>query len=141
MAYNVIVVDDSAVMRTMIIRTLTLCRVPLGQVFQAAHGREALEILEREWVDLALVDINMPVMDGEELIRALRADPATADLPVLVVSTESSSTRIARVQELGARFIRKPFTPERLRDHIIALTGVTDHDACDAPAVGGDLDF
>lgn len=141
MAYNVIVVDDSAVMRTMITRTLGLCRLPIGSVFQAGNGREALAVLETEWVDLALVDINMPVMDGEELIHALRSQPATADLPVLVVSTEGSSTRIARVQELGARFVHKPFTPEQLRDQIVALLGVTDHDACAAPAVGGDLDF
>lgn len=141
MALNVLVVDDSAVMRTMIIRMLKLCRVPTAGVYQAGNGAEALELLDRTWIDLALVDINMPVMDGEQLICCMRARPAMADLPILVVSTEGSATRIERIRSMGARFVHKPFPPETLRDEIVALTGVSIDDTLHGVAGSGDLDF
>jgi two-component system, chemotaxis family, chemotaxis protein CheY len=126
MAFNVLVVDDSSVMRSIIIRTLKLSGLPIGEVFEAGNGQEALKLMESQWVDLALVDINMPVMNGEEFIDHLRGNPATEDLPIIVVSTESSQTRIDSLQRKGVRFIHKPFSPEMLREHIISLTGVSD---------------
>ncbi len=134
MSLNVLVVDDSAVMRQMIIKTLRLSGVPLGEILQAANGQEGLQALNAHWVDLALVDINMPVMDGEEMISRIRADAMLADLPLVVVSTESSETRIESLAKQGARFVHKPFTPEILRNTIIGLTGVSN----DQP---GDADF
>jgi two-component system chemotaxis response regulator CheY len=83
-------------------------------------------VLQDQWVDLLLLDINMPVMNGEEMLRRLRATPETASLPVIVVSTEGSETRLAALHELGAAVVRKPFAPETLRDTIIRVTGVTD---------------
>ncbi len=68
MALNVLVLDDSAVMRAIIIKTLKLTGLPLGGIHEAANGKEGLEVLDANWVDLALVDINMPVMTGEEFI-------------------------------------------------------------------------
>lgn len=142
MALNVLVVDDSAVMRAMIIRTLRLSRLPLGEVHEATHGGEALEALDRNWIDLALVDINMPVMNGEELIERLRERPETAGVRIVVVSTEGSESRIRRLRERGARFVRKPFTPEDLRREIVGLTGELSVDGDDGSAVlGGGLDF
>lgn len=141
MGLNVLVVDDSAVMRAMILRTLALCRLPVSATYQAGNGVEALEMLDSNWIDVALVDINMPVMNGEDLIREVRSRPAFADLPIVVVSTEGSATRIARLQQLGARFVHKPFPPERLRDEIQALTGVATDDGFDSAAGGGDFDF
>lgn len=126
MALNVLVVDDSAVMRSMIIKTLKLSGVSLGEVYQAGNGKEALDVLNDNWVDLALVDINMPVMDGEQMIDAVRANPVTADLSVVVVSTESSESRIEMLQQKGAGFVHKPFTPELLRETIVGITGVND---------------
>jgi two-component system chemotaxis response regulator CheY len=126
MALNVLVVDDSAVMRTMVIRTLGLSGVPLAQVHQAANGEEGLRIVREQWVDLILLDINMPVMNGEELLERLRADAETAALPVIVVSTESSETRLARLTALGARIVHKPFPPETLRAVIADVTGHID---------------
>jgi two-component system chemotaxis response regulator CheY len=125
MALNVLVVDDSAVMRTMIIRAIGLSGLPVKEVFQAGNGEEAIEVLSRTWIDLALVDINMPVMDGIELITRVRELPDLKDLPVVVVSTESSTTRIAQLEEKGARFVHKPFSPEKLRTAVVELTGVT----------------
>lgn len=128
MALNVLIVDDSAVMRSMIIKTLRMTGLPIGEIHQAGNGREGLEVLEREWVDLVLADINMPEMNGEEMIDRMKKEPATGSLPVLVVSTEGSQTRIERLLDKGVQFIRKPFTPEILRDYIKDLTGVEEAD-------------
>lgn len=143
MALNVLVVDDSAVMRAMVIRTLRLSGIPVQEIYQAANGKEGLHVLEQHWVDLALVDLNMPVMNGEELINHIRNDPATADLAVVVVSTEGSETRIEQLRQKGVAFVHKPFQPEQLRETVIRLTGVSDDDwDTTASAVpGGQLDF
>lgn len=142
MRFNVLVVDDSAVMRQMVIRTLKMSGLPLGDIHEAGNGEQGLAQLREHWVDLALVDINMPVMNGEDMIRALRADPETAALPVIVVSTERSETRIAEIEALGARFVHKPFPPETLRATILQLTGVRDDQLSGTAALaGGDLDF
>lgn len=126
MALNILVVDDSSVMRTMIIKTLRLSQLPLGEVLEAPNGQEALKVLDGKWIDLALVDINMPVMDGEEMINRLRQNPETADLPVIIVSTEGSETRKEALMQKGAKFIHKPFTPESLRDTILKTLGGLD---------------
>jgi two-component system chemotaxis response regulator CheY len=126
MAFNILVVDDSSVMRAMIIKTLHLSQLPLGEVHEAANGQDALKVLENNWIDLALVDINMPVMDGEEMINRLRQNPATADLQVIMISTERSETRKEEFLQKGAGFVNKPFTPEALRDAIVRTLGGLD---------------
>ena len=142
MAFNVLVVDDSAVMRTMIVRTLHMTGVPIGAVHQAADGQEALVVLEAEWIDLAFVDINMPVMNGEELIERVRADPLIRDLSIIVVSTESSEARIQRLKSHRVEFVHKPFTAEALRETILGVTGVSDeHPTSIATTAGDGLDF
>jgi two-component system, chemotaxis family, chemotaxis protein CheY len=142
MAFNVLVVDDSAVMRAMVCKTLRLSGVPLNEVHQAANGAEGLALLDRNWIDLALLDINMPIMRGEEMIERVRANPATADLPIVVVSTERSETRIDALRAMGVEFVSKPFTPEQLREMIVRVTGVTDEffDGSTA-AAGSSCDF
>lgn len=142
MAFNTLIVDDSAVMRRMILRTLQLSGLPVGEVLEAANGQEALDQLHANWVDLALVDINMPVMNGEEFIRRVRRDPETRDLAIVVVSTESSETRIAAIRQLDALFVHKPFTPDILRQRVIEITGVSHEPGHAAgPAAVGELDF
>lgn len=126
MALNVLIVDDSAVMRSMIIKTLRLSGIRVGEIHQAGNGVEGLEKLSENWIDLALVDINMPVMNGEEMIDKVRKNPVTADLPVIVVSTESSETRIDALLNLGTQFIHKPFTPEILKEKILSMIGEID---------------
>ena len=137
MALNVLVVDDSSLMRAIVIKTLRLSGLPLHTILEAGNGAEALKILDENWIDLALVDINMPVMDGEELINHLRENPETARLPVVVVSTESSETRIAKFRRQGAGFVHKPFQPETLRDIIVELTGVSNEQAFGEDALQG----
>ena len=142
MDLNVLVVDDSAVMRAMIIKTLRLCGLSLGEIYQAGHGAEALELLNEAAIDLALVDLNMPVMDGEELIEAIRSRADTRELPVVVVSTEGSFTRIALLRSKGAEFVHKPFTPEVLRETVLeTLGGSYDYEATGGSVPSGGSDF
>lgn len=142
MPINVLVVDDSAVMRSMVIRTLRISGIPVGEVHQAADGRAGLDALSEHWIDLALVDINMPVMTGQEMIEQMRANPTTADLPVIVVSTDCSDARQALLREHSVSFIQKPFTPESLRGQILNITGLStaECNADDSPA-GDGFDF
>ncbi len=124
MALNILIVDDSSVMRSMIQKTLKIAQIPTGEIVQAGDGKEGLEKLKNHWVDLVLVDINMPVMNGEEMIGHMKADPEMRDIPIIVVSTEGSVTRIERLKRLGIHFIQKPFSPELLRDSVVILTGI-----------------
>jgi two-component system chemotaxis response regulator CheY len=127
MSLNILIVDDSSTMRSMVARTLQISGLPIGELHQAANGAEALEKLESAWVDLVLVDINMPVMGGLELIERLHATPAFADLPVVVISTESSEARIQEVRGKGVQFIHKPFTPEQVAEVVGALVEGIEH--------------
>jgi two-component system chemotaxis response regulator CheY len=120
---DVLVVDDSDLIRKMILKTLRLSRVPLGAVYEAGNGREALELLEDNWIDLVLTDINMPVMDGMQLLGRMRESDMIAGVPVIVVSTESAGARMSELERMGvAGYVRKPFTPEKLRDVIAGVT-------------------
>ena len=123
MAVNVLIVDDSAVMRSMILKTLNLSGLQLGEIHQAANGREGLETLERQWIDLVIADINMPVMTGEEMIEHMQSNPNLKTIPTIVISTEGSQTRIDRLQGKGVRFIHKPFSPEMIRDTVKDVLG------------------
>lgn len=124
MALNILIVDDSSVMRAMIIKTIRMTDLPLGEVHQAGNGREGLKAIQQHWIDLVLVDINMPVMNGEEMINNMKENPDMKDIPIVVISTEGSEKRIERLKQKGARFISKPFSPEIIRDTIQDLTGI-----------------
>jgi two-component system chemotaxis response regulator CheY len=116
MPYNILLVDDSETVRAIIAKTLALADIPTANVYQAANGKEALEILSREWVDLVFADINMPVMGGVEMIEKMYGDGLLKTIPVIIVSTEGSLTRIDELKSMGVKaYIRKPFTPEMLR--------------------------
>ena len=118
---NVLVVDDSSVARAMIIKTLRMAELSLSEVREAANGQEALVAIEEHWIDLVLADINMPVMSGDEMIDRIRDNPGWSDLAVIVVSTDGNRPRIEKLVHQGVKFLRKPFTPETLRD-VIAET-------------------
>jgi len=123
MAINVLIVDDSAVMRAMILKTMRMSDIALGEIHEASNGREGLGMLSDHWIDLLMLDINMPVMNGEEMLEKMQQDPGLKDTPTIVISTEGSQTRIERLKAMGARFIRKPFTPETIRDTVKELLG------------------
>lgn len=127
MALNILVVDDSNTVRAVIAKTLKLTGVPINELLEAANGREALQILQDHWVDLIFSDINMPVMGGVEMIQQMKQDDVLKTIPVIVVSTEGSATRIEQLKAQGVRaYIRKPFTPELVRAVVLDIIGESD---------------
>jgi two-component system, chemotaxis family, chemotaxis protein CheY len=130
MPYNVLIVDDSSTMRNVIKKVLRLTGISFGSCLEASNGKEALDVLETNWVDLILSDINMPVMDGYGLLRALKAQPSYNDVPVLLITTESNESRLKEAMHLGAKgYIHKPFTPETVRSLVREVMGETDESA------------
>ena len=124
MAYRVLLVDDSPAMRSFIRRVMVLSGFDLEACVEAGDGAEALERLRREKVDVILTDINMPHMDGEELLRRLSEDAELCDIPAIVVSTDSTKPRILRMIGLGAQgYVAKPFSPESLREALEKVLG------------------
>lgn len=124
MSFSVLVVDDSETVRAVIAKTMRMAEVPLKELHTAANGQEALELLKNNWIDLVLTDINMPVMSGVQLIEHMCDDETLKNIPVVIVSTEGSKTRIDELMSKGVRaYLRKPFTPERFREVIVDLLG------------------
>lgn len=111
---NILIADDSASMRAMLMATVEA----LGDYhfIEASSGFEALRLLPRDHVDLILTDINMPDINGLELIRYLRSNPNYKNIPVFIISSESSAKDIEKGKLLGAdEYIVKPFSPESLQ--------------------------
>jgi two-component system chemotaxis response regulator CheY len=118
----VLIVDDSSVMRKIVERTLRQAGVSLAKVFEAASGVEALDLVRTEQVHLIISDINMPRMDGLELLRQLRVQNLASTVPVVMITTESSEEHVREAIAAGARgYIRKPFTAEQVKDRILPL--------------------
>ena len=115
-----LVVDDSRSMRSIIAKLLA----ELGfEVHEAAGGAEALVALRKaRRVDIALVDWNMPGMDGYQLLLALRAEPEWKDLIVMMVTTESEASQVAKALEAGAsEYLMKPFDKQALHEKLLLL--------------------
>jgi two-component system chemotaxis response regulator CheY len=124
-AYRVLIADDSPAMRSFVRRTIELSGFDLAACFEAGDGAEALALLRTERVDAILTDINMPGVDGEELLRRLSADESLRAIPAIVISTDATQNRIARLLALGARgYVTKPFRPETLRAELERTLGV-----------------
>ncbi len=116
---NVLIVDDSSVMRKIIERCLRQAGVNLSKVHEANDGYEGLSILQENTVDLILCDINMPTMDGLEFLQALATSEEARRIPVVMITTEGSEDRVYEALSNGARgYIRKPFTAEQLKEQV-----------------------
>jgi len=125
MELHVLIVDDSPAMRSFIRRVLELSGLKVGRCLEASNGEEALRVLESNWVDAVLTDINMPQMNGEELLRRMSGHEVFRSIPVLVVSTDRTEGRIRKMLTLGAKgYVTKPFTPEMLREELEHSLGV-----------------
>jgi two-component system chemotaxis response regulator CheY len=121
-----LVVDDSPVTRKMVRRALGLCGLDVADVYEAGDGAEALEQLAQHHIDLVLADINMPVMNGIELVERMSKDPELSSVPVVIVATPMSQDRVEHVLDKGARaYLAKPFRPEALRDVVNQILGTT----------------
>lgn len=111
----------------MVAKTLELAAVPVNRCFEASNGEEALGILSREKIDLALVDINMPVMSGDEMLHRMHRDPAMKEVPVVLLTSEGRSKRVEELQSEGFyEYLRKPVTPEKIREVVTRLVGAVE---------------
>jgi two-component system chemotaxis response regulator CheY len=114
---RILIVDDSAMMRAMIKRVIKLADVPVEDILEATNGAEALELLKQHDVHLLLTDINMPVMNGAEMLREISLNDRWRNLNRVIISTDGSTVRREEAEELDVRcYLEKPFSPEVLRD-------------------------
>jgi two-component system chemotaxis response regulator CheY len=117
MAHTILIVDDSLLARAFMEKALELSGVEIGEIITAKNGREALDLLEQKTVDIIFADINMPEMNGIELVHHMAETGRLAEIPVVIVSTERSEVRIEDLEKDGiVDYITKPYTPEHLRE-------------------------
>lgn len=119
MKRNVLIVEDDPTMRVVIRRTLKESSIDLGEIFEAENGKEGLEMLAKHSIDLMLVDIYMPVMDGMEMLDYAADNPDFRDIPAVVVSTENDEKRIDAILRRGMGFVHKEFTTTLLEEQIM----------------------
>lgn len=119
---DVLIVDDSAAIRKILQRVLRQTEIPIGTVYEAGDGLEALETLRRQSIGLVLSDINMPNMDGLEFLTKMRAEQTWHAIPVLMVSTEGTQAKVLEAVERGASgYVRKPFTADQIKEKLVGL--------------------
>ena len=116
-----LVVDDSRAMRTILKRALA--SQGFDSIEEASHGQEAMDVLNAQGsFDLALVDWNMPVMTGYELIQEVRGRRDFDSMSIMMVTTETESDQVQKALDAGANeYVMKPFTPEILQDKLLML--------------------
>src|SRR6202049_2415071 len=102
MAVDVMIVDDSAAIREILQRMLGQTGIPLGKITEAGDGLEALERLKAQPVPLILSDINMPNMDGTQLLSILKASADFKSVPVIMITTEGGEAKVMEAVQLGA---------------------------------------
>ena len=114
---RIIVADDSTTARMFIKRCLQIIGLGDVEIIEAEHGKEALAAAKAQEVDLLLTDLNMPVMDGETLIKWVKASPKLGELPVIVITSAGNPAKEAQLLELGAhRVLNKPVSPPMMMD-------------------------
>lgn len=122
---NILIVDDSPILRRAIRKVVQLAGVTEDRIFEAGNGVEALAALDEHWIDLILLDLNMPVMDGESFIVEKNKLDDARDTAVVIVSTESNQARLDKLKGLGVSgSLHKPFEPEDLLRVIRRVLGV-----------------
>ena len=112
---RILVLDDSAMMRMVLRKSLSMAKVQANEIVEATDGREALQLLQELPFDLMFCDLNMPGMSGDELIAELMKTTGLAIPPIVIVSAEATPERIERLQSdriIGV--LRKPFSPEMI---------------------------
>lgn len=113
MGYNVLIVDDSMIIRKMVAKTLAISDLDISAYYYAENGRQALEQLDAHWIDIVFADINMPEMNGMEMIEEMGRKNLLEQIPVVIISTERSRQRIESLKAMGIKaYLQKPFVPE-----------------------------
>nr|WP_320014373.1 response regulator [uncultured Desulfobacter sp.] len=129
MSYSILIVDDSMPMRTVLKRSLEAAGYGGARILEASNGKEALTVMEGDWVDLIMTDYNMPEMDGLNFLKKVKTEAQFKEIPVVIISTEGNDSKIKEFMDTGAAgYITKPFTPEALRDLIASIIGEVDYE-------------
>lgn len=122
MESDVLVVDDSAAIRKILQRVLRQTELAIRTIHEAGDGMEALELLKSETIHLVLTDINMPKMDGLQLLGAMKSAAAWQNIPVVMITTEGGETKVGEAVKLGAvGYVRKPFTADQIKEKLVGI--------------------
>jgi two-component system chemotaxis response regulator CheY len=122
MPLDVLIVDDSAAIRKILQRVLRQTDLPLGQIWEASDGLEGMRMLAENSVGLIFSDINMPTMDGIEMLASIKGNAALKAIPIIMITTEGSQEKVMQALKLGASgYVRKPFTPDQIKDKLAGL--------------------
>lgn len=114
---RIIIADDSATARMFIKRCLEIIGLDEAEIVEVEHGKDALAAAKEKPTDLLLTDLNMPVMDGETLVKWVKSSPKLCAMPIVVITSAGNPAKEARLKELGAyRVINKPVSPPVIMD-------------------------
>jgi two-component system chemotaxis response regulator CheY len=117
---KILVVDDSATMRSMLVSIIE--EIKGVELVEASNGFEALKALPQQSFDLILTDINMPEINGLEIVHFVKSNPTYQKIPLIIISTEHGQADIKKGLELGAqKYITKPFDPDHLKKTVKEL--------------------
>ncbi|MCX6627169.1 MAG: response regulator [Candidatus Solibacter sp.] len=119
---DVLVVDDSAAIRKILTRVLRQTGLAIQTIHEAGDGQDALALMALHRIDLVLSDINMPKMDGLQLLASLKASSQWRNIPVVMITTEGGETKVAEAVKLGAAgYVRKPFTADQIKEKLVGI--------------------
>jgi two-component system, chemotaxis family, chemotaxis protein CheY len=119
---DVLIVDDSAAIRKILQRVLRQTDLNLGQIDEAGDGTEAVEILKNRNFGLILSDINMPQMDGLQLLARIKEMDHLKKVPVIMITTEGGQGKVMEAVQLGATgYVRKPFTADQIKEKLAGV--------------------
>ena len=117
---TILFVEDSPTMRRIIANCLR--QAGFDEIIEAENGVDALEKLEGKKVDLVVTDLNMPEMNGAELVKTLREMPTYAEVPIIMITTRGMKDDVMTAMKLGVNgYIVKPFTPEILQEKLKSI--------------------
>ncbi|MGD1072396.1 MAG: response regulator [Bryobacteraceae bacterium] len=116
---DVLIVDDSAAIRKILQRVLRQTDLPLGEIHEAGDGIQAVDILKNRSFGLILSDINMPIMDGLQLLARIKEMEHLRNVPVVMITTEGGQGKVMEAVQLGAAgYVRKPFTADQIKEKL-----------------------
>jgi two-component system chemotaxis response regulator CheY len=126
MESDILVVDDSAAIRKILQRVLRQTGMSIRTIYEAGDGQQALEVLKAQQIALVLSDINMPTMDGLQLLASMRNSPQWRNIPVVMITTEGGEAKVGEAVKLGAAgYVRKPFTADQIKEKLAGIIELT----------------
>jgi two-component system chemotaxis response regulator CheY len=122
MESDILVVDDSAAIRKILQRVLRQTGMAIRTIFEAGDGQEALELLKLHKIRLVLLDINMPRMDGLQVLACMKSSPQWRDIPVVMITTEGGESTVGEAVRLGAAgYVRKPCSADQIKEKLAGI--------------------